>query len=97
MSHKKIQDKINKKLVSFNLISLYTNITYELGIKSIKYCFDKYLELIYSRFNKSFIFEALKLVLRNKHFVFIEEFFDQVARASMGTIAVPTYVTLVVR
>ena len=65
-------------------------------MRSIKYCFDKYLELIHSRFNKSFIFEALKLVLKTKHFVFIEEFFDQVAGAFMGTIAVPTYVTLVV-
>ena len=51
--------------------------------------------MIHSRFNKSFILEALKLVLKNNHFVFNEEFFHQIAGTAMGTIVAPTYATLV--
>ena len=81
---------------NFDIISLYTNIPYELGLKAIEHRLDKYLESIHSRFNESFILKALNLVLKNNHFVFIEEFFDQIARAAMGTIAAPTYITLVI-
>ena len=50
---------------------------------------------MHSRFNEFFIFEALKLDLKNNHFVFIEEFFHQIAGTAMGTIVVPIYATLV--
>ena len=50
----------NSKLVSFDVTSLYTNIPHELALKAIEYWLDKYPELIHSRFNKSFIFEALE-------------------------------------
>ena len=49
------------KPVSFDITSLYTNIPHELGLKAIEYLLAKYPELTHSRFNKSFIFEALKL------------------------------------
>ena len=84
------------KPVSFDITSLYTNIPHELGQKAIEYWLDKYPELIHSRFNKSFIFEALKLVLRNDHFVFNEEFFQQITGTAMGAIVAPTYATLVI-
>ena len=84
------------KPVSFDITSLYTNIPHELGLKAIEYWLDKYPELIHSRFNKSFIFEALKLVLRNDHFVFNEEFFQQITGTAMGVIVAPTYATLVI-
>ena len=57
------------KLVSFDVTSLYTNMPHELGLKAIEYCLDKYPELIHSGFNESFTIEALKLVLKNKHFL----------------------------
>ena len=79
----------NSKLISFDVTSLYTNIPHELGLKAIEYWLDKYPELIHSRFNKSFILEALKLALKNNHFVFNEEFFHQIARTAMGAIVAP--------
>ena len=95
--HKKCKGSLttNSKLVSFDVTSLYTNIPHELGLKAIEYWLDKYPKLIHSRFNKSFILEALKLVLKNNHFVFKEEFFHQIAGTAMGTIVAPTYATLV--
>ena len=74
----------NSKLVYFDVTSLYTNIPHKLGLKAIEYWLDKYPELFHSRFNKSFILKALKLVLKNNHFVFNKEFFHQIVRTAMG-------------
>ena len=78
------------KLIAFDVTSLCTNVLHELRLKAIAYWLDKYPELIHSKFNKSFILEALKLVLKNNHFVFIAEFFHQIAGTAMSTIAAPT-------
>ena len=88
-------EKLNKnsKLVSFDVTSLYTNIPHELGLKANEYWLDRYSELIHSRFNKSYILEALKLVLKNNDFVFDEEFFHQIARTTMATIVALTCAT----
>ena len=64
-------------------------------MKATEYWLDKYSELIHSRFNKSFILEALKLVLKNNHFVLNEVSFHQIAGTAMGTIVAPTYAALV--
>ena len=85
----------NLKLVSVDITSLYANIPHELGLKAIEHWLDKYPELIHSRFDKTFILKALKIVLKNNHFVFNEEFFHQTAGTAMGTIVAPTYATLV--
>ena len=85
----------NSNLVSFDATSLYTNMPQELGLKVIEYWLDYYHELIHSRFNKSFILKAIKLFLKNNHFVFNKKFFHQIAETAMGTIAAPTYATLV--
>ena len=66
------------------------NIPYELGLKAIEYWLEKYPELIHSKFNKSLI-----LVLKNKHFVFDEEFVYQIVGITIDTIAARKYVTLV--
>ena len=85
----------NSKLVSFDVTSLYINIPHELELKAIEYWLGEYPESIHYRFNKSFILEALKLVLKNNNFVFNKEFFHQIAGTAMGTIVPPTYATLV--
>ena len=64
-------------------------------MKAIEYWLDKYPELIHSRFNKSFILEALKLVLKNNHFIFREDFYHQMAGIDVGTFVAPSYDTLI--
>ena len=68
---------------------------HELELKAIEYWLGEYPESIHSRFNKSFILEALKLVLKNNNFVFNKEFFYQIAGTAMGIIVAPTYATSV--
>ena len=62
----------NSRLVSFDVMSLYTNILHELGLKAIEYWLDKYSKLIHSTFNKAFILESSKLILEKNDFVFNE-------------------------
>ena len=44
-----MQEKLkkNSKLVSFNVTSLYANLSHELGLKAIEYWLDKHPEMIH--------------------------------------------------
>ena len=89
--HKKFKRNLtkNSKLVSFDVPSLCTNIPHELGFRAVEYWLVTYPELIHSRFNKSFILEALKLVLKINILVKLPEL--------LSIIVAPTYATLVMR
>lgn len=82
-------------LVSFDVISLYTNIPHTLGLEAINYWIYRHPNTLNTRFSKEFILEGLKLVLENNHFHFDEEFFLQTKGTAMGTKVAPTYATLV--
>ena len=63
----------NSILEFFYVASLFfyvASIPHELELKAIEYWLDKYSKLIYSRLNKHLILEALKIVLKNNHFLF---------------------------
>ena len=63
----------NSILEFFYVASLFfyvPSIPHELELKAIEYWLDKYSKLIYSRLNKYLILEALKIVLKNNHFLF---------------------------
>ena len=71
----------NSKLVFFSVTSLYTNIPHELGLKAIKYWWDKswkyntnyIIRIVVPWINTTdSILEVLKLVLKNNHFVYNE-------------------------
>ena len=87
----------NSKQSPFDLTRVSTNLPHNLGLKTIEYWLDKNPESIYFRFNKFFILEALKLVLKNNDFVFTEEIFHRIAGTATSTIVAPTYATLVIR
>ncbi|XP_061168845.1 uncharacterized protein LOC133178101 [Saccostrea echinata] len=82
-------------LVSFDVTSLYTNITHDLGIEAIKYWLDKYPEEIDDRFPANFILEGLRIVLENNNFLFDDENYLQIKGTAMGTKVAPTYACLV--
>ena len=83
------------QLVSFDIVSLYSNIPHDLGLEAISFWLDKYPELIANRYNKAFITEALKIVLENNIFSFNNNYFKQIKGTAMGTKVAPTYATLV--
>ena len=85
----------NTLLVSFDVISLYTNISHDLGIKAINSWLTKYPELIHERFSKEFILESIKIILENNNFYFNVKVYTQVRGTAMGTKFAPTYATLV--
>ena len=60
-------------LVSFDVVSLYTNIPHNLGLEAIDFWLEKYPNAVSERFSKEFILEGLKLVLENNHFHFDKE------------------------
>ena len=85
----------NAILVSFDVTSLYTNISHELGLEAIKFWLEKHPNLIHKRFTKDFIIEGIKTILENNNFMFDGCTYNQVRGTAMGTKFAPTYATLV--
>ncbi len=89
--------KESSVFVSFDVTSLYTNISHELGIRAISYWLNNYTssETNHSRISKQFILDGLKLVLENNTFQFGRMHFRQISGTAMGTKMAPSYATLV--
>ena len=85
----------NTLLVSLDIVSLYTNISHDLGIEAINSWLTKYPELIHERFSKEFILESIKIILENNNFYFNDKMYTKVRGTAMGTKCAPTYATLV--
>ena len=85
----------NTLLVSLDVVSLYTNISLDLGIKAIDSWLTKYPELIHERFSKEFNLESIKIILENNKFYFNVKMYTQVRDTAMGTQFAPSYATLV--
>ena len=88
--------KEDTTLVTFDVISLYTNIPHELGVDALQFFLNKYPETVDNRFNRDFIMKGMLFVLKNNTFIFNTENYLQLTGTAMGTISAPTYATLVV-
>ncbi len=82
-------------LSTFDVSSLYTNISHELGIEAIQYWLENDAGSDQHRVSKTFIVESLKLILENNTFNFGTKHFRQTSGTAMGTKMAPTYATLV--
>ena len=85
----------NEMFASFDVTSLYSNISHTLGLEAIEFWLEKYPEDHNDRFPPEFIMEAIKLILNNNTFMFGSKNFKQVLGTAMGTKFAPTYATLV--
>ena len=85
----------DSELVTFDVVSLYTNIPHELGIIAIKFWMNLYGDTLLPRFSKKFITESLQLILQNNVFYFDNCFYRQIKGTAMGTKMAPTYATVV--
>ena len=81
-------------LYSFDVVSLYTNISHELGIEALSYWYDKLRDNIPRRFTKEFILQSCSFVLKNNYFQFNDEFWHQLIGTAMGTKFAPPYACL---
>lgn len=84
--------------MSFDVVSLYSNIPTELGIKAVSYWsywINKHPEILQDHFRKEFILEELRIILQNNTSAFGKKnHYLQVKGTAMGTKVAPTYVTL---
>ena len=64
-------------------------------MEATSFWLDKHGEKINSRFPKSFLLEALKLILDHNTFLFNGQNYLQISGTAMGTKVAPTYATLV--
>ncbi|XP_029653803.1 uncharacterized protein LOC115226989 [Octopus sinensis] len=91
LSHLPKTTETNSVLLSLDVVSLYTNIPYDLRIKAIKYWVDKHREAIPNRFTVTFILDSVKLILENNTFFFNGKNYIQIKGMAMGTRFAPVY------
>ena len=72
---RKIPSKIDylAKLLSCDIVSLYTSIPTDLGLKALEYWIDRFPSLIPLRYSKTIILELVKFVLTNNYTKFDSE------------------------
>jgi hypothetical protein len=85
----------NSELISFDVVSLYTNIPHDLGISAITFWLENKRNIVQDRFSKDFILETVKIILERNVFYFNGKFYRQKRGTAMGTKMAPTYATLV--
>ena len=82
------------EIVTFDVISLYTNIPHEFDLEAIDYFLIKYQEDLHPRFRKAFVLESANFILKNNTLTFDCGFYLQIKETAMGTIFAPTYTNL---
>ena len=83
-------------LVSFDVQSLYSNISHRLGEKAINYWLRKCPNDFPARFPKEFILDGINLIITNNTFCFNRKHYRQTKGMAMGTKFAPVYATLVI-
>ena len=86
----------NHIFLTFDINSLYTNISYDLGKCAIKFYYSKYKNILNSRFSLKFILKSIKLLLFNNYFTFNKVTYVQKTGTAMGASFSPIYATLAV-
>jgi hypothetical protein len=88
------QMKSSETFATFDVCSLYSNITHTLGLQAVEYWLQKHPETICPRFSSSFITDSLKIILDNNSFSFGSKNYIQIQGTAMGTKMAPTYANL---
>ena len=84
----------NDTFATLDVVSLYSNITHDLGVRALKYWLENFPDEI-GRFPPEFIIESVELILKNNYFEFNDRNFLQVTGTAMGTKFAPVYANLV--
>ena len=91
---RKLPNSVNydSKLITYDIVSLYTSIPHDLGIAAIRYWFNNKRYLIPSRFSEEFVLESCLFVLSNNNFMFDSNHYHQLK----GTKFAPPYACLTI-
>ena len=83
-------------LLACDIISLYTSIPTDLGLKAIDYWITKLSHLIPTRFTRACILETIEFILTNNFTKFDDDLWQQITGTSMGTKMAPPYACLTI-
>ena len=83
-------------MYTVDIVSLYTSIPHELGIKAIEYYIHKYQNELPERFTKNCIIEITKFLLENNNFTFNHQMYHQLTGTAMGGNFAPPYAILTI-
>ena len=79
----------NCSLYSCDIVSLYSNITHDLGLTALEYWIGKCRNNTPKRYSKQFILESAAFILINNNFKFNDTMFAQLIGTAMGTTFAP--------
>ena len=82
------------EIVSVDVISMYENLTKNLGLPALKYFLSRYTTLLPSRFSVDFVIQAMSFVLDNNTGFFNGEFYRQKTGTATGIKPAPPYADL---
>ena len=99
---KKYQGELNEnsKIVTFDVVSLYTTTSHNLGVEKRNYYLTNYETHLLPRFKKELkleSFEFVLVVLENNASTLEAEYFLQIQRTTMSAILDTTYATSSIR
>ena len=95
LNHMPSEINENTFLVSFDVVSLYTNIPHDLGLEAIVCWLQNHNTNLKRPFTKEFMLKAISLILKENTFQFNDKDYKQIQGTAMGTEMAPTYATLV--
>ena len=82
------------EIYTCDIVSLYTSIRHDLGLKALKFWVTKYRHLVPARISIDFILEAADFVLNNNYFQFDGLVYLQLIGTAIGTKFAPPYACL---
>ena len=85
---------LDNDLYTCDIVSLYTNISHELGMDALRYWTQKLRSVIPSRFTTEFILDCTNFILSNNYFIFDSVMYLQLVGTAIGTIFAPPYACL---
>jgi hypothetical protein len=87
-----LEDEI---LATFDVTSLYSKITHDMGHDAIQLWLNKFQSELPGHFTKDVILKAIEIILKNNTFQFNDTNYKQKIGTAMSTKLEPTYATLV--
>lgn len=84
------------ELFTCDIVSLYTSIPHDLGLKAMDYWITKERARIPQRFTKEYILKMIAFILKNNYFVFNEQMYHQLQGTGMGVDFAASYACLAI-
>lgn len=93
---KEFIEKNHGTFVSMDVIAMYENFTLKRALTAVRFWWNKYPELIDSRFTWEFIKEAISLIIHHNEFAFKDKFYRQMGKGfPTGSQSIPILASII--